>query len=46
MADTSPCGGLECVNGRCDVDRLGNAICDCNSGWEGERCDCELTLII
>lgn len=33
-----PCETVNCVNGLCVVDIDGNALCDCEAGWEGESC--------
>ncbi len=35
----SPCDTIECINGRCAIDTMGNPICSCFDGWKGVTCE-------
>lgn len=38
----SPCDSLDCINGVCAIDTMGNPICVCFSGYSGQNCEIDI----
>ena len=38
----SPCDAIDCNNGVCAIDTMGNPICVCFSGYSGQNCEIDI----